>query len=365
MDCASGPYIPRKGRLFLFLSAGSYGMLVYIVMSGEIRYTSACGACGPAVQDKASCVGEFGDEWAYSDYGSCGDCQFNCVDFGLLGTACTNGAKAKCKHISYLGDKTSCCLGRGPGSNAKNSCNPTYNISNPECDQTYATYCSTGDRIITDSICKNWRNIRPQQSRQILQNYCTTHLDDPACRTWCKSIADGGDGACDAAVQEWCNSHPDDPYCTCIKSPLQNPKYGINPKCNDRKCIDTGYITANMRNTYCPDITNCDIQAQMANSGVQLTGVTINQNCGKNTPVPAPVMQGSVSSNSTSTQVPPTEIMGSILSDWLPGVSVLGTIIDMSPMYLFVFIFIILVLAAAIVAYFWGDNSSETGQLGE
>jgi hypothetical protein len=252
-------------------------------MSGEIKYTSSCGACGPAVQAIASCTSEYGDEWDYDGHGSCDQCKFNCVSFGLLGTACTAGTKAKCKHISYLGEKTSCCLGNGPGI-AKYTCNPSYTAANDECNSVYADYCATGDRIISDPKCVNWRNMQPAASQQILQNYCVQNVNNPSCREWCKSRADAGDGVCDVNVQKWCDEHPSEPYCSCVKSPLADPKFGINPKCNDRKCIDTGYITQNMRNTNCPDITNCDVQSKLLNSGVQLTGVTINQSCGKDAP---------------------------------------------------------------------------------
>ncbi len=300
-------------------------------MSGEIRYSSACGACGPAVKAVASCVGEFGDEWEYTDYGSCNDCGFNCVSFGALGTACTAGTRAKCKHISYLGNKTSCCLGDGPGI-AKYTCNPAYTVSNPVCDDTYATYCAAGDRIIKDPKCVNWRNIRPAQSAQTLQQYCTKHLGAQECREWCKAQADAGNGVCDVDVQSWCNSHPSDPYCACIKSPLQDPRYGINPKCNDRKCIDGGYITQNMRNTNCPDITNCEVQTAMMNSGVQLSGVTINQSCGKSS--------GGSSGGSSDSGGNGIDAAASALS----------AAVD-SNSFLVFFIFILTVLLAVIVGY--------------
>ncbi len=308
-------------------------------MSGEIRYTSACGACGPAVQARASCTGEFGDEWGYDGYGSCGDCSYDCVSFGLLGDACTVGTRAKCKHLSYLGDKASCCMGKGPGSNAKNTCNPSYNISNPECDTTYSAYCSVSDRIISDPICMNWRNIRPEQSRQLLQSYCLANMDAYGCREWCSALSRKGDGTCDQAMQTWCNSHPASPICTCIKSPLADPKYGINPKCNDRNCIDTGYLTSNMRSTNCPDITNCDVQTKLLNSGVQLAGVVINQSCGK--------------AGDTTNATQSTDRNGSVVSSDGGG-SAPGS--DYTFTILLVFVFILFIAIAVMVAFMWGDE---------
>ncbi len=312
-------------------------------MSGEIRYTSACGACGPAVQARVSCTGEFGDEWGYDSYGSCGDCSYDCVSFGLLGNACTVGTRAKCKHLSYLGDKASCCMGKGPGSNTKNTCNPSYNISNPECDSTYATYCAKDDKIIRDPICINWRNIRPEQSRQILQSYCLDHMEAPECRQWCTTLSEKGDGTCDQAMQAWCNKFPQSLPCTCIKSPLADPKYGINPKCNDRACIDTGYLTANMRSTNCPDITNCDVQTKMLNSGVQLAGVVINQSCGKS------------GDTSNATKSLDTTGSGSVGSD---GSGIVAGAGDYTYIMLLVLVFVLFIAIAVLIAFAWGSDDA-------
>jgi hypothetical protein len=63
-------------------------------------------------------------------------------------------------------------------------------------------------------------------------------------------------------------------------SPLSDPKYGVNPKCFDKNCVAGGYMTTSMLAASCPNIVNCDVQAQLLNSGVSLSGLTINQNCG-------------------------------------------------------------------------------------
>ncbi len=323
IDYASSPCETRLGATlsgFVF-----YVQSLYTTMSGEIRYTSECGACGPAVQARASCTGELGDEWSYDGYGSCNDCQFNCVSFGLLGNACTVGTRAKCKHVSYLGDKTACCLGRGSG-DPKKTCNPTYNISNPACDGAYIDYCKVNDRILKDPICQNWRNVRPDQSKVILKAYCAAHLDAPECKTWCSTRTDG---TCDDIAVAWCKEHPADPFCSCISSPLTDVKFGINPKCVDRKCIDTGYITSNMRTTACPDITNCEVQSLLENSGVQLAGVTINQQCGSGA-------SASVNTSEASPLSPPTA---------LPTFS--------TDIYLIMFFLVLAVLIAVIFAVPW------------
>jgi hypothetical protein len=245
-------------------------------MSGEIKYTKGCGACWSDANSMAtSCTGEYGPEWAYDGFmQGCGACKFNCVSFGLLGTACTDGTHAKCKHVAYLGDQTACCLGK---KDTGGTCAPAYNISGGGCDSIMQTYCSEGDKIIKDPKCIEWTNTRPDVSKQTVRLYCLANLDKEECREWCSY----NKIACDDAVSNWCATNINDPYCSCINSPLTDAKFGINPACNDRKCIDTGYITTNMEITNCPDVTNCEIQSQLLNSGVSLAGVTINQECGK------------------------------------------------------------------------------------
>lgn len=241
-------------------------------MSGQIRTTGRCRPCGSGGSwGPGDCRDIFGDEW---DYIGENGCNYDCKVAGA-----SPGTQARCQMVRYNGNQTACCF----GNTTTGTCNPSHNVTNPQCDRIYANYCAQGDRIIRDPKCLNWRNVRPDASRATIQNYCVANLDAIECRQWCKQKSDSGDGVCDGAVSAWCDSNPSDPYCACIKSPLMDPKFGINPKCNDRKCIDTGYITQNMKNTNCPDITNCDVQTKMLNSGVQLAGVTVNQNCGKPT----------------------------------------------------------------------------------
>jgi hypothetical protein len=263
---------------------------------GEIRNVGRCRPCGSGSSwGPGDCRDAFGDEWEYAGENGCG--------YGCQSTPGAPGTQAKCRMARYGGDMPSCCLGLR---SERGSCNPAWNISDPGCDAAYNDYCVKNDNIIRDPICQRWRDIRPAQARQVTQNYCTTHLDDPECRTWCKTAADAGDGVCDGAMKVWCDKNPGDPLCTCIKSPLQNPQFGINPKCNDRKCIDSGYVTQNMRNTSCPDITNCAVQAKIINSGIQMAGVTIDQNCGSRSKTPGAAGGGYTGSNTKNvTTVPP------------------------------------------------------------
>lgn len=110
-----------------------------------------------------------------------------------------------------------------------------------------------------------------------IASYCSNNLGSAACKTWCRN----NPGTCDAAVIKFCDANPADPYCSCIKSPATQIKGSINPKCIDRKCLDTGYLTANMRDTPCPSVINCDMQVDMRNSGLTLSSqVPLQQNCG-------------------------------------------------------------------------------------
>lgn len=210
------------------------------------------------------CEYEYGKEYDYVQKYIGLDCPSKC----LL------GACAACKHSRYLGDKYSCCLNNGPNG-SKKTCDPTLNASNNLCDSTYKDYCK-GSKILNDKKCINWRNLRPTAAHETIKSYCLNNLDDIKCQEWCKI---SGNGICDNAILDYCENN-DDPFCSCVNSKLQNPKFGVNPKCLDQDCIRHGYLTQNMKNANCPDIVNCEIQAKLNNSGVNLANFTINQNCG-------------------------------------------------------------------------------------
>ena len=101
-------------------------------------------------------------------------------------------------------------------------------------------------------------------------------MKDPACQAWCRENTT----KCDSAVIAYCDLNPDDAYCACLKSPA-NTKGIINPRCVDRKCLTTGYMTTGMLQTQCPSMVDCSIQATLNNSGVILSNqIPIQQNCG-------------------------------------------------------------------------------------
>lgn len=137
------------------------------------------------------------------------------------------------------------------------------------------------------------------QCTTAINNYCSTNMQDKQCQAWCRSNS----ALCDNYVQAWCDLHPTDPYCACIKSPAQ-VKGLINPKCIDRNCLNTGYLTTTMQNTNCPSMVNCDVQVSLANSGISLANtVPIQQNCGANN---ATTGVNTQTPNNTPTQTTPT-----------------------------------------------------------
>ena len=115
-----------------------------------------------------------------------------------------------------------------------------------------------------------------------MSNYCSADkLNEPLCQSWCKQ----NPTLCDPRAIEFCNANPTDPFCTCLKSPAAI-KGVINPRCVDRKCLDTGYMTSGMQQTQCPSMVDCSVQAVLNNSGVILSNtIPVQQNCGMPTPV--------------------------------------------------------------------------------
>jgi hypothetical protein len=127
---------------------------------------------------------------------------------------------------------------------------------------------------------------KPNSARcnSVLGTYCAdaAHLGEQRCRTYCRANT----AQCDTAVVAYCAANPTDPFCTCLMSPAST-KGLINPKCVDRKCLDTGYITTSMGATACPSQVTCAINTALTNSGVILSNtVPVQQNCGNTTTPP-------------------------------------------------------------------------------
>lgn len=108
-----------------------------------------------------------------------------------------------------------------------------------------------------------------------VEGICATAdgLAVPFCQTWCRQ----NPAACDTASVGYCQTHAADPYCSCIVSPAGRV---ANPKCVDRNCINTGYLTSNMQQTPCPAMITCETNTYLTNSGVLMTAIPVTQNCG-------------------------------------------------------------------------------------
>jgi hypothetical protein len=141
--------------------------------------------------------------------------------------------------------------------------------------------CCTGQN--TSSQCAEYglSSTTSSQCLNTMATYCTKpeNITDPMCKTWCRSNT----AYCDAAVRSYCATNPTDSYCSCINSKVDDPRYGLNPLCVDKQCMDYGYATTNMRNTQCPSVINCTVKNQLVNSGVVFSNnVATDQNCGTN-----------------------------------------------------------------------------------
>ena len=130
--------------------------------------------------------------------------------------------------------------------------------------------------ITNSSQCGRWQpgSLSCESS---MTSWCGTSLGtDPVCKSWCSN----NNNLCDQIVNNFCKSQPNDPYCSCINSPAQKTG-AVNPKCVDKKCITSGYLTSPMKDTNCPSIINCNIKTTLENSGVILSyDVPMQQNCG-------------------------------------------------------------------------------------
>lgn len=238
---------------------------------GTIKPSSKCGACGPAVQAQSSCS-EFGDEWKYSGYGSCGACKFNCVSFGSLGKACTSGTNAQCQKFQYTGSVNQCCLGKMPSGYPNVTCDPAYTPLAPACSSVVQGYCSTGSNIFTDPVCQSWAAANPTQAFTAKKGYCTPSLikTDKNCQDWVR--ASDSQGQIDDVMTSYCQSNPTDSLCACINSEIPCPNKF------DMKCVQSGYETTDMMKVTCPNVLNCT-QFLSLSPGAQALATNVQQNC--------------------------------------------------------------------------------------
>lgn len=183
-----------------------------------------------------------------------------------------------------------------------------------------------------------------------MTQYCSTNLSDPKCKAWCKDNT----AICDQYVQTYCDSHPSDPYCACVKSPAKGVG-GINPKCIDANCLNTGYLTTAMKNTNCPSIIDCSIQTTLANTGIIFSNTTpIQQNCGNTTVVAQPGSTVvSPPNNPTTTTI--NQSSGSPQSQPSPGQTVVSWIYD----HMILVLVFIMVVFIALFIFFGNDEEPD------
>lgn len=272
---------------------------------GTVKPASGCGACGPAVQDKSKCS-DFGSEWSYNGYGSCGTCRFNCVSFGLLGTACTTGTHANCKKTQYTGQASQCCLGQQPTGYPNVTCDPAYTPLSSNCSSTVQNYCSSGNRIFTDSMCISWAAQNPTQANVIKKSYCKPGIipTDASCRSWIAS-SDTQGTIDDVMVSNYCQNNLKDDLCSCVMSEIPCPNKF------DSNCIQKGgYKTKDMMTVTCPNVLNCT-QFLALSPGAQSIATNVEQNCTSNTNPPP-----SGSGNTDNTDTSSTDIKTKLTDLW-------------------------------------------------
>ncbi len=128
-------------------------------------------------------------------------------------------------------------------------------------------------------------------------NYCAVNMDKAMCQSWARA----NQNIADPIVNAFCKINPSSPFCACINSKATG--FGINPKCVDKSCLDTGYLTANMQSANCPSIVSCNIYANLQNSGISMAqSIPIEQNCGTSsnpviTPIPVIIPPNSTPNN--------------------------------------------------------------------
>lgn len=115
--------------------------------------------------------------------------------------------------------------------------------------------------------------------------YCSERMWDPKCQSWCRA----NPAICDPMAIEYCKTYFNDPFCSCILSPVQTAGV-INPKCVDKTCLTSGYLTTNMLSTACPNQITCEVKNYLTNTGVILSNtIPVQQNCGGgSSPQPSP-----------------------------------------------------------------------------
>ena len=182
------------------------------------------------------------------------------------------------------GNKLDCALGKYSASKC-----PNYFAKNqPESINYMNNYCS-GNRIVINDDCKEWKDVNLQAYTNKLARFCNSHIDNvykyQECKTYCKD----NPGKCENVMHRYCSLHKDDPLCGCINSPLNDLPVGSKGQppatCFDNTCISFGYKPdANARGVRrsnvneCGDFMDCSQNINVSDKAF-LDRVKISQNC--------------------------------------------------------------------------------------
>lgn len=118
---------------------------------------------------------------------------------------------------------------------------------------------------------------------EVMSDWCSDAIESSECKKYCVK----NPGECDIISREYCElDDADETYCSCLLAELPSGEVKtteryLAPRCYNAKCMRMGYQTKQMNEAECPDIINCEIQADMTNNGITLrNNVELEQNCG-------------------------------------------------------------------------------------
>lgn len=141
-------------------------------MSGQIKDRGGCNSCGTTPSPR--CFPN--NEWTANGHGGCG------LDIGLFDLP---GCQYRCRHVNYSGSLNTCCLGNGNKTVQTDAptCDPAFTFRNSQCIAALTDYCSLGDRIIKDDLCKNWcqQNLVAGTCDRLLTSFCSRNTNKPEC----------------------------------------------------------------------------------------------------------------------------------------------------------------------------------------
>lgn len=304
----------------------------------------------------------------------CQMCSDPLEGYGCEANGCKSigGRRPVVKRVDYKADPVACCI-KGNMTENGATCAPEYRgMASSGCNSVMQNYC-TPDKVFTGD-CEPWANANMQLSRASALAYCTANPGDDKCKSFCNKLSASGDTGCDSIYTTYCDANPSDPYCACMKSAATN-KFAVIPVCFDSKCIQSdAYKTVGMRTTKCPDVVNCEIQAQLINSGISVgNNFKIEQNCGKKEePVPPPKPSGSINTSPGGSQPGTYEPSSSIVSETSgitiednprPPAEVIEEVMGWQPMSLYFWVFVFLIIVALIVGLVFAfDDDDETNE---